>query len=144
MPVWRDTLHGRHSANNNLVTPRHSGPPLTRSYSPCGHLHIRFPNLVAHNYDDIDRNLVWDAICVSAPGLVGAVFDLVDDAQQHRGPPGIELWRRHTPASYRNAATPLTPPPGLLRHKDPLAGWVPSSPTFNEVLVEPHRDVHAG
>ncbi len=42
-------------------------------------------NFIAHDYDDIDRDLVWEAICVSAPGLAGAVSELVDDAQQTRG-----------------------------------------------------------
>ncbi len=35
-------------------------------------------NFIAHDYDDIDRDLVWEAVCVSAPGLAAAVSDLVD------------------------------------------------------------------
>ena len=41
-------------------------------------------NFIAHDYDDIHRDLVWEAICVSAPSLAGAVSELVDDAQQTR------------------------------------------------------------
>ena len=48
-------------------------------------------NFIAHDYDDIDRDLVWEAICVSAPHLAAAVSDLVDDIHQRRGWTGIEL-----------------------------------------------------
>lgn len=48
-------------------------------------------NFIAHDYDDIDRDLVWEAISVSVPDLATAVSDLVEDTQQHRGWPGIEL-----------------------------------------------------
>ena len=47
-------------------------------------------NFIAHDYDDIDRDLVWEAICVSAPHLAAAVSDLVDDIHQRRGWTGIE------------------------------------------------------
>lgn len=48
-------------------------------------------NFIAHDYDDIDRDLVWEAISVNAPDLAAAVSDLVDDTHQHRDRPGIEL-----------------------------------------------------
>lgn len=37
-------------------------------------------NFIAHDYDDIDRDLVWEAVCVSAPALAAAVSGPVDDA----------------------------------------------------------------
>lgn len=36
-------------------------------------------NFIAHDYDDIDRDLVWEAVSVSAPDLAASVSDLVDD-----------------------------------------------------------------
>ena len=36
-------------------------------------------NFIAHDYDDIDRNLVWEAVCTSVPDLAAAVSDLSDD-----------------------------------------------------------------
>ena len=37
-------------------------------------------NFIVHDYDDIDRDLVWEAISVSAPALAAAVSDLAADA----------------------------------------------------------------
>lgn len=48
-------------------------------------------NFIAHDYDDIDRDLVWEAVCASAPDLAAAVADLADDTQQSSRRPGIEL-----------------------------------------------------
>lgn len=48
-------------------------------------------NFIAHDYDDIDRDLVWEAISASAPNLAASLSDLVDDADEHRDRPGIEL-----------------------------------------------------
>ena len=55
-------------------------------------------NFIAHDYDDIDRDLVWEAVCASAPDLANAVSDLAnavsdlaDDTQQSRNRPAIEL-----------------------------------------------------
>lgn len=48
-------------------------------------------NFIAHDYDDIDRDLVWEAVCVDAPNLAAAVHDVVDHAHQRRGWTGIEL-----------------------------------------------------
>lgn len=48
-------------------------------------------NFIAHDYDDIDRNLVWEAISASAPDLAASLTDLVDDTGKHRQQPGIEL-----------------------------------------------------
>ena len=39
-------------------------------------------NFIAHDYDDIDRDLVWEAVCASAPDLAAAVSDLADDAPE--------------------------------------------------------------
>ncbi|WP_420620699.1 DUF86 domain-containing protein [Candidatus Poriferisocius sp.] len=36
-------------------------------------------NFIAHDYDDIDRNLVWEAVCASVPDLAAEVSDLSDD-----------------------------------------------------------------
>ncbi len=36
-------------------------------------------NFIAHGYDDIDRNLVWEAVCAGVPDLAAAVSDLSDD-----------------------------------------------------------------
>ena len=37
-------------------------------------------NFIAHDYDDIDRDLVWEPVCASVPDLAAAVTDLADDA----------------------------------------------------------------
>ncbi|MDE0605217.1 MAG: DUF86 domain-containing protein [bacterium] len=48
-------------------------------------------NFIAHDYDDIDRDLVWEAISVSAPDLAASLSDLLDDTGIDRDRPGIEL-----------------------------------------------------
>lgn len=48
-------------------------------------------NFIAHDYDDIDRELVWEAISVSAPDLAASLSDLLDDTGIDRDRPGIEL-----------------------------------------------------
>ena len=48
-------------------------------------------NFIAHDYDDIDRDLVWEAISVSAPNLAASLSDLLDDTGIDRDRPGIEL-----------------------------------------------------
>ncbi|MCY3861971.1 MAG: DUF86 domain-containing protein [bacterium] len=48
-------------------------------------------NFIAHDYDDIDRDLVWEAISASAPDLASSLSDLLDDTGKHRDQPGIEL-----------------------------------------------------
>ena len=48
-------------------------------------------NFIAHDYDDIDRDLVWEAISVSAPDLAASLSDLLDDTGIDRDRPSIEL-----------------------------------------------------
>ena len=39
-------------------------------------------NFIAHDYDDIERDLVWEAVCASVPDLAAAVSDLADDTPE--------------------------------------------------------------
>ena len=60
-------------------------------------------NFIAHDYDGIDRKLVWDTIAVSLPDLARALAPLAGEPRR-RGEAGIDRWRREPPCRARRVA----------------------------------------